>query len=333
MNLDLLFGNTHTVQSLKSALKSGKFMHSVLMCGQKGTGVNFAAKCLALDFLHLKSNSDINVNGENIADVNDFLNENAYEKDNSNDNLFLNNALSTLSAEYIVIEGQGASGEIPVSAIRTARREIFNTSLSASGRVLHIKGAHKLNHHSANALLKVLEDPPDNVLFILTAPNVGSILPTLKSRCAVYNFSNVSINECTQYLQKRFSNIKGINKLAQSYSAIFNGNIGFCTDIFENEASKKMLDDAENILTFMLNFDEYSVLQTLCKYEKSSADAKQLFLILLMVCSYNLKQQIGTEKKQIIIKMCNKITHSVNLLSSNVNLKLVLTLFCTGITQ
>ena len=66
----------------------------------------------------------------------------------------------------ILLCGEGVSGDIRVDRVREVRREIFNTALSAGGRAVHIKGADKLNGASANALLKVLEEPPEGVLFI-----------------------------------------------------------------------------------------------------------------------------------------------------------------------
>ncbi len=303
MYLDLLVGNNNVVDSLKKSLNSGKFMHSVLICGQKGTGANFTASLLCADYL-CRYNS---IKGS------------------------LNDVLCALSAEYIVLEGTGANGEIPVSAIRQARREIYNTSLGSNGRVLHIKGADKLNTHSANALLKVLEEPPEGVLFILTAPSAANVLQTITSRCAIYNLSAVSTIECESYLQNKYNKTHDIAALAKKYSTLFGGNIGFCINMIESENGKAMLSDAENILTSILNFDEYTVLQTLSKYEKSPADAKQLFVILLCVCNYNLKLQNNANSKKTIAKLCDKISYSVNLISSNVNIKLVLSLFCTGI--
>ena len=87
--------------------------------------------------------------------------------------------------------------------VREVRREIFNTALSAGGRAVHIKGADKLNGASANALLKVLEEPPEGVLFILTAPSEANVMATIRSRCCAYSLAPVAEEVCAAYLTRK----------------------------------------------------------------------------------------------------------------------------------
>ena len=136
--LDSLLGNETLKESLSAALAAGRLSHSILLCGEAGTGAGFAARCLAADYLYPNG-------GASAAQV-----------------------LAGQSPEYLLLAGEGVSGDIRVDRVREVRREIFNTALSAGGRAVHIKGADKLNGASANALLKVLEEPPEGVLFILT---------------------------------------------------------------------------------------------------------------------------------------------------------------------
>ena len=91
--------------------------------------------------------------------------------------------------ECLALRGEGASGQIPVKRVREAREAIQRSALStdAAGRVLFIYGAQNLNGtqgSSANALLKIIEEPPEGVLFLLTAPSAAVVLPTIRSRCA-----------------------------------------------------------------------------------------------------------------------------------------------------
>ena len=66
-----------------------------------------------------------------------------------------------------MLQGEGASGQIPVKKVREAREAIQRSALStdAAGRVLFIYGAQNLNGSSANAMLKIIEEPPEGVLF------------------------------------------------------------------------------------------------------------------------------------------------------------------------
>lgn len=95
--------------------------------------------------------------------------------------------------ESIVVRGEGASGQIKVEAIRDARQNIQKSALSsdAEGRVLFIYGAQNLNGASANAMLKIMEEPPEGVMFLLTASSAAAVLPTIRSRCAAYTMAPV----------------------------------------------------------------------------------------------------------------------------------------------
>ena len=163
--LDSLLGN----ETLKESLS-----HSILLCGDAGTGAGFAARCLAADYLYPNG-------GASAAQV-----------------------LAGQSPEYLLLAGEGVSGDIRVDRVREVRREIFNTALSAGGRAVHIKGADKLNGASANALLKVLEEPPEGVLFILTAPSEANVMATIRSRCCAYSLAPVAEEVCAAYLKKHF---------------------------------------------------------------------------------------------------------------------------------
>ena len=62
----------------------------------------------------------------------------------------------------------------------------ISLSSDAEGRVLFIYGAQNLNGASANAMLKIMEEPPEGVMFLLTASSAAAVLPTIRSRCAAY---------------------------------------------------------------------------------------------------------------------------------------------------
>ena len=172
--LDSLLGNETLKESLSAALAAGRLSHSILLCGEAGTGAGFAARCLAADYLYPNG-------GASAAQV-----------------------LAGQSPEYLLLAGEGVSGDIRVDRVREVRREIFNTALSAGGRAVHIKGADKLNGASANALLKVLEEPPEGVLFILTAPSEANVMATIRSRCCAYSLAPVAEEVCAAYLKKHF---------------------------------------------------------------------------------------------------------------------------------
>ena len=139
--LDRLAGNTALKAELGAALRTGRLPHAVLLIGEAGCGAGFAARCLAADYLYPQG-------GPHAEAV-----------------------LKQEDTECLVLQGEGASGQIPVKRVREMREAIQHSALStdAAGRVLFIYGAQNLNGSSANAMLKIIEEPPEGVLFLLTA--------------------------------------------------------------------------------------------------------------------------------------------------------------------
>ncbi|MCQ3944153.1 MAG: hypothetical protein DPW11_00010 [bacterium] len=71
---------------------------------------------------------------------------------------------------------------------------------SASPRLVWVEDAQALTPDASNALLKILEEPPDNTTLYLTCPSAGSLLPTLRSRCQVIKLNNFNLSPLTSYL-------------------------------------------------------------------------------------------------------------------------------------
>lgn len=80
------------------------------------------------------------------------------------------------------LTSEGASGQIRVDAVREAIALVYSTSTLGFGRVIEVSPADALNPASSNALLKVVEEPPDGTRFVFATPLPGALLPTLRSR-------------------------------------------------------------------------------------------------------------------------------------------------------
>ena len=172
--LERLAGNTALKSELGAALGAGRLPHAILLVGEPGCGAGFAARCLAADYLYPQG-------GPHAEAV-----------------------LKKEDTECLVLQGEGASGQIAVKRVREMREAIQRSALStdAAGRVLFIYGAQNLNGSSANAMLKIIEEPPEGVLFVLTATSAATVLPTIRSRCAAYTIAPVPTDECAALLTR-----------------------------------------------------------------------------------------------------------------------------------
>ena len=93
---------------------------------------------------------------------------------------------------YITQEASGSA--IKIEQIRGLQQDIYQTPQRASRRFIVIDPADKLNISAANALLKILEEPPSHTVFILMAEQVGSISATILSRCQKYIFPSQDVS-------------------------------------------------------------------------------------------------------------------------------------------
>ena len=288
-------------ESLSAALRAGRLSHSILLCGEAGAGAGFAARCLAADYLYPQG-------GPGAAQV-----------------------LAGKSPECLLVEGEGASGEIRVERVRDVRREIYNTSLSAAGRVVMISGAEKLNRSSANALLKELEEPPEGVLFLLGASSEAGVLATIRSRCCTYSLAPVSEAVCAEYLRQHFPDEPD----AARYAALFGGKIGTAQKCLSGEETRARLADALSLAAFAEKRDAYGALTLLAKYEKERFAALELLGLLRCACSASMR---GSAAAKIPLSPARAVlcagaaSKTAQMIAANGNGKLALTLLAARLT-
>lgn len=93
-----------------------------------------------------------------------------------------------------------AGKNIPVETIRALRLDAFKKPSESDRKVYIIKNADRMWEEGASTLLKVLEEPPGSVIFILVTATGGGVMPTIRSRCQEIRFSNVPLDELKGYL-------------------------------------------------------------------------------------------------------------------------------------
>ena len=96
-----------------------------------------------------------------------------------------------------------AGKNIPVETIRAMRLDAFRKPTESDRKVYIIKNADRMWDEGASTLLKVLEEPPGNTVFVLITANHEGILPTVRSRCQQINFSRAPAGELHDYLVER----------------------------------------------------------------------------------------------------------------------------------
>lgn len=242
MQIDTIWGNPDIKSTLQRELSAGTLPHAIVLSAPTGCGRGFVARAIAADYL------------------------------------FPNNASAAAavtecrSSEFIVVQGEGKSGQISVDSIRAMRQDIYRSSLSANGRVVWIKDAHKMAAPSFNALLKVLEEPPKGVIFILTTGDAAALPETILSRCTIYSLQAVSDADCENALEHCLQEEHLTDKsLPNLLTKLYDGRIGLGLRALQNPERLLIVKDAINLANFAVQKNRYKLLQLFTTYE-SRAD-------------------------------------------------------------
>ena len=213
-----------------------------------------------------------------------------------------------------------------------------------------ISEAEKLNIESQNALLKILEEPRQDILFILELHTLEPLLPTIKSRCWVINFSPLDKEEVKVFLENKFGG-KVAGKVINSFLNKFNGEN--LADIIEELFDITLSNDGEfseeyfeqkqfNFIEFfrhiyLSNF--YKALNYLEEFNLTSnrREATEFIREILKFCYLVLRTKISEENRdQNLIKLANVIdednfkkvieflTITQNLMENYININLIL---------
>ena len=190
--LDRLQGNQPLKESVRTMLAARRLTHSILLVGEKGVGAGFAARCIAADYLYPAGGppAEALVRGECCR---------AVAKAGSRDSGRIETGVVR---EAVSVTGMGAGGKYLVGQVIALRGELFNSALSAEGRAALLYNVQRMNQESANALLKVLEEPPEGVLFVLTADSLAGVLPTIRSRCVSFSLAPPPVPVCERSLRQ-----------------------------------------------------------------------------------------------------------------------------------
>ena len=273
--LERIAGNEELKSSIRRMLEGRRLTHSVLLVGEAGLGAGFAARCVAADYLYPQGGAPAEalLRGECCRAV-----AKAGKRDSGQ-------IETGIVREAISVTGMGSGGRYLVGQVTAMRSEIFNTSLSAEGRAVLLYHVERMNEESANALLKVMEEPPEGVLFLLTADSLAGVLPTIRSRCVSFAVAPVSPEDCARYCTAQGVGAKD----AALYSALFDGHIGTVLAAARDEARREQVDRALALAKAAAARDSYAAAVLLAAYEKDKAGASALLADFRAVAAAGLR--------------------------------------------
>ena len=173
-----IFGHKEAQSSILNAIKINKIHHAWLLCGPKGIGKSTLAWKIARSLLISKSTS-INDNNTEFSNKLEIPENNPIYKRT----LALTEPKLHLLRKNWNLKTEKFSQNITIDDIRSLKKFFSLSSTDNGRRVVIIDSADDLQTASANALLKILEEPPVNTTILIISHNPSMLLPTIKSRC------------------------------------------------------------------------------------------------------------------------------------------------------
>lgn len=167
--------------------------------------------------------------------------------------------------DLIIVRPPEGKSMITVDQIRALREEVHLRPNEARYRVVMIEGAEMMNSSAANALLKVLEEPPPYLIFILTADNRTLLPETIASRCICLELCEVSPDQAEQWLKEQFPD--------EDPSAIEEavlcggGNLGRCAGYLKKDGAAAGFQTAIKLLQSLTTGREYDIMEALSPLE------------------------------------------------------------------
>lgn len=214
---------------------------------------------------------------------------------------------------------------IPIDAIRQLQRKLQLKTIGKSNirRVVIIEAAHRMTHEAQNALLKVLEEPPEDSVFILTAPSAKSVLPTIYSRSQHIEVKMPSQAAVTAHFSSRGFTQDEITR-ALRYSG---QRIGLAHAILQHDATHPLLEAVQEARTVL----GIPLLERLLKIEEWTRQKDELperLDALSRICQAGLYQaaESGDNRRLKQWKGCYQAVYATQgALVHNPNHKLLLT--------
>lgn len=177
-NFSTVIGQAHITTTLKNAINNNQLAHAFLFCGPRGVGKTTCARILAKT-----------INCENRTKDGEACNT-------------CNSCVSFDNGISMNIHELDAASNNSVEDIRTLVDQVRFAPQAGKYKVYIVDEVHMLSQAAFNAFLKTLEEPPHFAIFILATTEKHKILPTILSRCQIFDFKRITINDTISHLQE-----------------------------------------------------------------------------------------------------------------------------------
>lgn len=297
-------GNFDLVELIKNAVASGRFPHAFIIEGEEGSGRHTFAKIIAAAAVCKQTTAPCGTCRE--CEL--------VKKDGHSD--------------CLTYAPDGAT--FKVDLVRNIRDNAFVLPIEAKRKVNILLDCDKMNESAQNAFLKILEEPPSFMVFILICRNASALLPTVRSRCVTLSLKNPDRDDAFNYIKTKTGHDE--NDINEALD-VSHGNIGRALAILDGSVSGAATASKE-FLEAIKNTDRLEAIKIMQRFEKDRAGLNVFFdetdrRLKTLLKDYAVKNDT-TLSKQTLINALNCTEKYCDRLRRHVGAPLSLPIFCTA---
>ena len=290
-------GNVKT--AVESMLSTGRIPHAILIEGDEGTGRHTLARFIATAAVCEGANRPC-----------------------GNCRMCLS-AASFNNPDIIFVSPEENKKSITVDRARTIRTEAYIKPHAANKKVYILDFAERMTEPVQNALLKILEEPPEAVIFIIITTSRTELLPTILSRCVCLSLTAPDFETAKSTVKEILGNSLDEEKIIEAVKASEN-NIGAALSLLGSKGENKAKVAAEEFIRLIFSGSEYELLRLFIPFEKDRVGTDLFFEQLKIEISRNLKKDYGRiVRAKALTNLYSAIDQWQNLLKTNINLPLL----------
>ncbi len=241
MHFEGFAGNASAKALLSAAVDSGRFVHALMIEGPAGVGKKELARRYAAAAVCTAAEKPCGVCA-------------ACHK------------AQTGHPDIRLIQGDGSAKSLGVDVIRELREQAAVVPNEGNHKVFILADADCMNVQAQNALLKILEEPPSYMLFILTATSRTAFLPTVQSRCVTVTLGGVAEEEALPVLTKRLPDLSREELLSRL--RLYGGSIGAVLDSATDDRFIRTVEHITTLATAITASSELALMKATAPLEK-----------------------------------------------------------------
>lgn len=323
MKLTNFIGNEKVIDRLSKLIESGRFPHALIIEGEEGIGKKTLAKDIACALVCRGNDKPC---GECTQ---------------------CKKAIGAIHPDISEYIPAGTANSFHVDTVRNIINDAYVQPNEADYKIYILANAHCMNQNAQNALLKILEEPPKYVVFILTTNSKSALLSTVLSRSVCVSLEGVDIERAANYITSHCENVD--YNTAKKTVETFNGNIGKAIDSLQDSKTSELVGVCNKICKALATSNEYEMM-TLCSVFQKDRQGVVFACDLLksifrdaLFAGESSEHISGQEEsaallksslsRQSLIKLINTCDELKSTALSNANNALLITKFCYSLNR